>query len=195
MVEKQQYTVSRQQREAANGHKSFVIWFTGLSGSGKSTLADMVEQHLFANGKKVYVLDGDNIRNGINKGLGFSREDRKENIRRVAEIAKLFCDAGVIVIAAFISPYLADRQMARDIIGTDSFVEVFLDADIDACGQRDVKGLYAKAKAGLVKEFTGISDPYELPQHPELTLHTTNETPEVSLQHLLLWLNQNHFMA
>lgn len=195
MTEKQQYTVTQQMREARNGHRAFVIWLTGLSGSGKSTLANELEQYLFSHGKKVFVLDGDNIRHGINKDLGFSKEGRKENIRRVAEIAKLFSSAGFITIASFISPYATDRQMARAIIGDHNFVEVFLNADVEVCSLRDVKGLYAKAKAGLIKEFTGISDVYEQPGNPEVTLQTGTDTIETSLQQLISWLTNNQFLA
>lgn len=182
-------------RETRNGHRAFVIWLTGLSGSGKSTLANVSEQYLFSRCKNVFVLDGDNIRNGINKDLGFSKEGREENIRRVAEIAKLFCSAGFIIIAAFISPYAADRRMAREIIGDHNFVEVYLDADLEVCSQRDVKGLYAKARSGLIKEFTGISDVYEQPDNPEVTLQTGADTIDTSLQQLISWLTDNQFLA
>jgi adenylylsulfate kinase len=191
----QKYSVTKQMRENKNGHKAFTVWFTGLSGAGKSTLANMLEQYLFEEGKHVFVLDGDNIRNGINKGLSFSKADRSENIRRVAEIASLFCEAGTITIAAFISPYAEDRQMAREIIGVGNFIEVFLDADISTCAQRDVKGLYTKAKAGLIQEFTGISDVYEVPENPDLVLHTGGETTQASLQHLISWLHNNNLLA
>ncbi len=195
MTEKQQYAVTKQMRETRNGHRAFVIWLTGLSGSGKSTLANELEQYLFLQGKNVFVLDGDNIRHGINKDLGFSKEGRKENIRRVAEIAKLFSSAGFITIAAFISPYAADRQLARAIIGDHNFVEVYLDADVEVCSLRDVKGLYSKAKAGLIKEFTGIGDVYEQPSNPEVTLQTGTDTIDTSLQQLISWLTNNQFLA
>lgn len=195
MTEKQQYAVTKQMRETRNGHRAFVIWLTGLSGSGKSTLANELEQCLFSQGKNVFVLDGDNIRHGINKDLGFSKEGRKENIRRVAEIAKLFSSAGFITIAAFISPYAADRQLAREIIGDHNFVEVYLNADVEVCSLRDVKGLYSKAQAGLIKEFTGISDVYEQPGNPEVTLQTGTDTIDVSLQQLISWLTNNQFLA
>jgi adenylylsulfate kinase len=158
-----------------NGHRSVVVWFTGLSGSGKSTIAHEVESQLFERGCRTYVLDGDNIRHGLNKNLGFSPEDRGENIRRVAEVANLFVQAGVIALTAFISPYRADRDNARKIAGGD-FVEVYVKCDIDVCEARDTKGLYKKARAGEVKEFTGISAPYEEPLHPELVLDTAKET-------------------
>lgn len=195
MTEKQQYTITKQMRETRNGHRAFVIWLTGLSGSGKSTLANELEQYLFLHGKSVFVLDGDNIRNGINKDLGFSKEGRKENIRRVAEIAKLFHCAGFITIAAFISPYATDRQLAREIIGGHDFVEIYLDADLEVCSQRDVKGLYAKANAGVIKEFTGVSDVYERPANPDVTLQTGVDTIETSLQQLISWLTDNQFLT
>jgi len=167
--------ITREDRERMNGHRSVVVWFTGLSGSGKSTIAHEVESQLFERGCRTYVLDGDNIRHGLNKNLGFSPEDRGENIRRVAEVANLFVQAGVIALTAFISPYRADRDNARKIAGGD-FVEVYVKCDIDVCEARDTKGLYKKARAGEVKEFTGISAPYEEPLHPELVLDTAKET-------------------
>ncbi len=194
MVKVQQYTITPEHRKDRNGHKTFVIWLTGLSGAGKSTLADRLEQYLFEEGKQVFVLDGDNVRNGINKGLGFSKEDRKENIRRVAEIARLFCDAGMIIITAFISPYISDREMAKQIIGEENFVEVFLDADIRVCEERDVKGLYAKARTGHIKEFTGVSDVYEVPVRPSLTINTGNEPIDTSFDILVSWLKENCFL-
>lgn len=195
MKQKQQYTITNQMRETRQGHRAFVIWLTGLSGSGKSTLANELEQYLFSKGKNVFVLDGDNIRNGINKDLGFSKEERKENIRRVTEIAKLFSSAGFITIAAFISPYASDRQLAREIIGGENFVEVFLDADVEVCSRRDVKGLYSKAREGLIKQFTGVSDVYEQPADPEVTLQTGTDTVATSLHQLISWLTNNQFLA
>ena len=167
--------ITREDRERMNGHRSVVVWFTGLSGSGKSTIAHEVESQLFERGCRTYVLDGDNIRHGLNKNLGFSPEDRGENIRRVADVANLFVQAGVIALTAFISPYRADRDNARKIAGGD-FVEVYVKCDIDVCEARDTKGLYKKARAGEVKEFTGVSAPYEEPLHPELVLDTAKET-------------------
>ncbi|CAI8011797.1 Adenylyl-sulfate kinase, partial [Geodia barretti] len=152
--------------------KGSVIWFTGLSGSGKSTLANAVEQVLHQQRHHTYVLDGDNVRHGLNKNLGFSPEDREENIRRIGEVAKLFADAGTIVMTAFISPYCADRDQARALIAEDRFVEVFVDCPLDVCEERDTKGLYKKARAGEIKEFTGISAPYEPPLNPEVTVNT-----------------------
>ncbi len=174
--------VTALRRAARHGHKGAVIWFTGLSGSGKSTLSRAVERELFNMGMHTYVLDGDNIRHGLNSNLGFSPEDREENIRRVAEVAKLLADAGLIAITAFISPYLADRRRAREIAleaGVE-FIEVFIDAPLATCEERDTKGLYKKARAGEIKEFTGISAPYEVPENPELTIHTDRESREES---------------
>jgi adenylylsulfate kinase len=167
--------ITREDRERMNGHHSVVIWFTGLSGSGKSTIAHEVESQLFERGCRTYVLDGDNIRHGLNKNLGFSPEDRSENIRRIAEVANLFVQAGVIALTAFISPYRADRDGARKIAGGD-FVEVYVKCDIGVCEARDTKGLYKKARAGEIKEFTGISAPYEEPLNAELVLDTAKET-------------------
>ena len=165
-------TVTAEDREKLLNQKGCVIWFTGLSGSGKSTLANAVEQVLHQQRHHTYVLDGDNVRHGLNKNLGFSPEDREENIRRVGEVAKLFSDAGTIVMTAFISPYCADRDQARALIAEDRFVEVFVDCPLNVCEERDTKGLYKKARAGEIKEFTGISAPYEPPLTPEVTVNT-----------------------
>ena len=163
-------------REKLLNQKGCVIWFTGLSGSGKSTLALEVESKLYQRGHLTYVLDGDNIRHGLNKNLGFSPEDREENIRRIGEVAKLFNDAGVIAMTAFISPYRTDRDNARDLLDEGRFVEVFVDCPLEVCEARDTKGLYQKARAGEIKEFTGISAPYEAPVEPELTVNTASLT-------------------
>lgn len=165
--------------------KGCVIWFTGLSGSGKSTISERVQKELFEMGHMVYVLDGDNIRHGLNKDLGFSPEDRVENIRRIGEVAKLFRQAGVIVLTAFISPYRKDRDTVREIMDEGSFLEVYVEADIETCKKRDPKGLYEKAIAGKIPEFTGISAPYEEPLKPELTVDTNGETVEQSAQHVI----------
>ncbi|MEE9449020.1 MAG: adenylyl-sulfate kinase [Ignavibacteriaceae bacterium] len=168
--------ISKEDRERQNGHKSVCIWFTGLSGSGKSSIARKLEEKLFERGIKTYVLDGDNIRHGLNNNLGFSPEDRTENIRRIGEVSKLFVDTGLVVMTAFISPYIEDRNNVRKLLAYGEFVEVFVEASIETCEERDVKGLYKKAKAGEIKEFTGISAPYENPENPELILNTTEET-------------------
>ena len=174
-VKAQDYSLTRKEREQKNGHKAVTIWFTGLSGSGKSTLANELEKNLFAAGFHTMVLDGDNVRLGLNKDLGFSASDRKENIRRIAETAKLMNDAGLIVLAAFISPYDEDRRMAREIIG-DSYFEVYVSTDISVCESRDVKGLYQKARRGEIKDFTGVSGKYEVPASPDITIDTAGKT-------------------
>lgn len=179
--------IVRANREALNGHRSTVIWFTGLSASGKSTLAHAVENTLFERGFRTYVLDGDNIRHGLNKDLGFSPEDREENIRRIGEVAKLFVDAGVIAMTAFISPYRADRAKARALC-PDSFTEIFVKCDLAVCEERDPKGLYKKARAGQVKEFTGISAPYEEPEAAELVIDTSHESLEESAAKVIAYL-------
>ncbi len=167
-----QASVNRQARFAQKGHRSAVIWFTGLSGSGKSTLANAVNFALFELGYSTYVLDGDNIRHGLCKDLGFNDSDRQENIRRIGEVAKLFLDSGVIVLTAFVSPFRIDREKARELVDQGDFIEVYCAANLETCEKRDVKGLYAKARAGDIKEFTGISSPYEEPVSPELHIDT-----------------------
>jgi adenylylsulfate kinase len=170
--------VSREEREKLLNQKGALIWTTGLSGSGKSTIAYTLEHALVQRGHLCYVLDGDNIRHGLNKNLGFSAEDREENIRRLGEVGKLFVDTGVITITAFISPYRADRDIARETVGPDSFFEVFCEAPLEVCEQRDPKGLYKKARAGEIKGFTGIDDPYEAPLNPELVIDTSKTSPQ-----------------
>ena len=165
-------SVDRSARAEQRGHRSAILWFTGLSGSGKSTLANAVNAALFEQGLATYVLDGDNVRHGLCKDLGFSDADREENIRRIGEVAKLFLDSGVIVLTAFVSPFRADRDKARALVEDGDFFEIHCAADLDVCESRDPKGLYAKARAGVIKEFTGISSPYEAPEHPELTIDT-----------------------
>ena len=165
-------SVDRAARADSRGHRSSILWFTGLSGSGKSTLANAVNAALFERGLGTYVLDGDNVRHGLCKDLGFSDADREENIRRIGEVAKLFLDAGVIVLTAFVSPFRADRDKARDLVEAGEFFEIFCAADLDVCESRDPKGLYAKARSGAIKEFTGISSPYEAPDTPELKIDT-----------------------
>lgn len=164
--------ITKEDRHKRNGHGSTIIWLTGLSGSGKSTIANKLESELFDRGINAYVLDGDNVRNGLNKDLGFSAEDREENIRRIGEVAKLFVEAGIIAITAFISPYKKDRGIVRRSVDKDEFIETFVKCPLDVCEQRDVKGLYRKAKMGEVKSFTGIDDIYEEPENPEIILET-----------------------
>lgn len=165
-------TVTRARREAQNGHRSAVLWFTGLSGSGKSTLAHAVEEYLHQRGCRSFVLDGDNVRHGLCGDLGFSAQARQENIRRIGEMAKLFMEAGVIVLTAFISPYRADRERVRGMVEQGDFIEIYCDAPIEVCEARDVKGIYKKARAGQIAEFTGISSPYEAPENPEIIVNT-----------------------
>ena len=168
----QDYRVTTADRRQLNQHGSCIVWFTGLSGSGKSTLANGVEQKLFEKGIRTYVLDGDNIRYGLNNNVDFSNEGRKENIRRIGEVAKLFVDAGIVVLTAFISPFREDRDRVRSLVRQEEFVEVFVDCPLEICEQRDVKGLYKKARAGEIPDFTGISSPFEAPLNPELTIQT-----------------------
>ena len=179
--------INRPERAQLLGHGGATLWFTGLSGSGKSTIAVGLEQALYQRGVLVYRLDGDNIRLGINKNLGFSAEDRAENIRRVGEVSKLFVDGGVIVLSSFISPYLVDRQIVRELHEADNmpFIEVFVDCSLEAAEQRDPKGLYKKARAGEIKSFTGIDDPYEAPEAPEVHLHTDQQSLEEEVEYLL----------
>jgi adenylylsulfate kinase len=167
-----------------------VIWFTGLSGSGKSTIANSLEKRLFKEGISTYSLDGDNIRSGLSKGLSFSREDRHENNRRIAEVAKLFVDAGIVTIGAFISPLKEDRVQAKDIIGKGNFVEVFVNTPLEVCEERDVKGFYKKARQGEIKNFTGISAPYEAPENPDIKINTEEESAEEAVERLYEFLQQ-----
>lgn len=179
------YQITRFVRNQRNKHRSFVIWFTGLSGSGKSTIANLLEKKLYNENIQTYSLDGDNIRRGINKELGFSEEDRHENIRRIGEIAKLFIDAGTVVLAAFITPLEKDRTMLREIIGRDNLVEIFVNTSLEECERRDVKGLYKKARLGEIKNFTGISAPYENPQNPDIEIQTEKETVETAVEKII----------
>lgn len=175
-----QATVTRERREKANGHRSFILWFTGLSGAGKSTLAHVVEERLYQMGCRTFVLDGDNVRHGLCADLGFSEVDRKENIRRIGEAAKLMVEAGVIAMTAFISPFRAERHKVRSLMSEDEFIEVYCKCGLEVCEQRDVKGLYAKARAGLIKNYTGISSPYEEPESPEIIVATDTLSIEES---------------
>lgn len=177
--------VSSVQREELLNQRTALIWFTGLSGSGKSTLAVQLEAQLHAHGFKTYLLDGDNIRAGLNKDLGFTDEDRVENIRRIGEVAKLMLDAGVVVLSAFISPFKSDRAQVKEIIGPENYIEVFVDAPLEICEQRDVKGLYKKARAGEVKNFTGIDSPYETPDAPDIVIPTGTLSVDKSIDRLM----------
>lgn len=182
-------TVTRQRRADLNQHQSTVLWFTGLSGAGKSTLAHALEERLYQMSFHTFVLDGDNVRHNLCKDLGFSAEARVENIRRVAEVAKLFVEAGVIVLTAFISPFSEDRAKARQLLG-DDFIEIYCDCSLEICEQRDVKGLYKRARAGEVKEFTGISSPYEVPEQPDLRVDTGSQDLESCVAQVLDYLVQ-----
>ncbi len=182
------HKITKNDRANIKGHKPCIIWFTGLSGSGKSTIANALEEKLNQMEVHTYLLDGDNIRHGLNKDLGFSLEDRKENIRRIAEVAKLFVDAGLIVITAFISPLIEDRNFARSLVEKDEFVEVFVDAPIEVCKKRDPKGLYKKVGRGEIKNFTGIDSPYEPPESPEIHIKTEYLTVEESVKKIIKYL-------
>lgn len=183
-------TVGKEDRERLLGQKGVVVWFTGLSGSGKSTVAVEVEKELYRRGKLAYILDGDNIRHGLNKNLGFSPPHRTENIRRIGEVAKLFADAGVIVLTAFISPYRQDREEVRALLPEGTFIEAFVQCPLETCEARDVKGLYQKARKGEIQEFTGISAPYEEPQNPDIVLETASSDVAGSAAVVLSWLER-----
>ena len=185
------HAVSKEDRWKLNGHKGAVVWFTGLSGCGKSTIANAVDCKLHQRGKHTFVLDGDNIRLGLNKNLTFSAEDRTENIRRIGEVGKLFASAGCITLTAFVSPYRSDRDKVREIIPTGEFVEVFVNASLETCEMRDPKGLYKKARAGEIKNFTGISDPYEAPVNPELVLDSDNKNIDQLADEVIAYLEKH----
>jgi adenylylsulfate kinase len=186
--------VARADRERVLGQRGVTLWLTGLSGSGKSTIAMAVEKELLERGHLAYVLDGDNVRHGLNKNLGFSPEDRTENIRRVGEVARLFTDAGLIAITSFISPYRADRDRVRALFAAGDFVEVYVRASVDTCEARDVKGLYRRARAGEIPEFTGVSAPYEAPERPELVLDTERQSAEKSVAELIGYLEGKGYL-
>mgnify|MGYP006090693045 FL=1 len=186
---KHNYKTTKAQREELHGHKAYLLWFTGLSGSGKSTLANLVEIALHQQGLSTYILDGDNIRQGINNDLSFAPEDRTENIRRIAEISNLMLDAGVLTLAAFVSPYLKDREEVKQIVGADNFIEIYVNTSLEECERRDVKGLYKKARAGEIKNMTGISAPYEAPTNPDFEIITDGQSIEDSVKEVLTFLN------
>ena len=187
--------VTRDERERLLGQRGVTVWLTGLSGSGKSTIAVGAERELVRRGRLAYVLDGDNIRHGLNKNLGFSPSDRTENIRRIGEVAKLFADAGVIAMTSFISPYRVDRDGVRGLMTPGDFVEVLVDASVETCESRDVKGLYQKARKGEIPEFTGISAPYQAPERPELVLDTMRQSVEESVASLVAYLEKNGYLS
>lgn len=182
-------SITKEKRLTLLNQKPCILWFTGLSGSGKSTIANAVELELFKRGRKTYLLDGDNVRHGLNKDLGFSEQDRIENIRRIGEVAKLFVDSGLIVLTAFISPFKSDRQIARSLVKYDEFIEVFIDTPLEVCEQRDPKGLYKKARDGAIKNFTGISSPYEAPEDPQIHIktdeHSIEECVDIVINYLI----------
>ena len=187
-VKYHQGTVTKERRNKTNNHQSMVIWFTGLSGSGKSTLAHALEEKLFNLGCKTFVLDGDNVRHGLNSNLGFSEADRAENIRRISEVSKLMLDAGLIVMTAFISPFKKDRDEARSLILHDNFIEIYCKASLEVCESRDIKGLYKLARLGEIKNYTGIDSPYEVPENPKLIIDTDKESIEDALAIILSYL-------
>jgi len=184
-------SVTRQRRNKLNEHRSVVLWFTGLSGSGKSTLAHSVEEKLYQKGCRTFVLDGDNVRHGLNSNLDFSESGRAENIRRISEVSKLMLESGLIVMTAFISPFNKDRNEARKLITNDDFIEIYCKASLETCEARDVKGLYKRARAGEIKNYTGIDSPYEEPNNPELIINTNDETLENSASKILNFLEEN----
>jgi len=190
-----EHHVSKDERCQLNGHKGAVLWFTGLSGSGKSTVANVVDHLLHQTGKHSFVLDGDNIRMGLNKNLGFSPEDRTENIRRIGEVAKLFASAGTIVTTAFISPYRADRDQVREILEAGEFIEIYVKASLETCESRDPKGLYKKARAGEIKGFTGIDAPYEEPEKAELVLDSDSKDVDTLAQEVMDYLQSNGYLS
>jgi len=188
-------TVTREDRERLLGQKGVTVWLTGLSAAGKSTIAVILERMLLERGRHAYRLDGDNVRHGLNRNLGFSAEDRAENIRRIGEVAKLFTDAGVIVIASFISPYRRDRDAVRANLSPGEFVEVYVKVSVEAAERRDPKGLYKKARAGEIKGFTGIDDPYEAPENPEIVIDTETTNPEAAAGQVLAYLERGGYLA
>jgi adenylylsulfate kinase len=187
--------VARSERERLLAQRGATIWLTGLSGSGKSTIAVAAERALVERGRLAYVLDGDNVRHGLNRNLGFSPEDRTENIRRIGEVAKLFTDAGVIVFSSFISPYRNDRDEVRALMGAGDFIEVYVSASLETCESRDVKGLYQKARAGEIPEFTGISAPYEEPERPELVIDTNRQSVAESVAQVVSYLEEKGYLS
>ena len=186
--------IQKDDRQRLNGHRSAIVWFTGLPGSGKSTLACRLEEKLFSKGVRTFVIDGDSVRTGLNKDLGFSAEDREENIRRIGEVAKLFVEAGVIVMTAFISPYRKDRESVRNLVDNAEFIEVYVKCPLGVCEQRDVKGHYKMARQGIIKHFTGIDDPYEDPEHPERVIETDQMTVDEGVEHIIRYLAEKGYI-
>jgi len=194
-IHRQSVLVDKGARIQLNGHRPAILWFTGLSGSGKSTIANIVERELHALGAHTYMLDGDNVRHGLNRDLGFTDADRVENIRRVGEVAKLFVDAGAIVLCSFISPFRAERQMVRELVGAEEFVEIYVDTPLEECMRRDPKGLYARAKEGKIKNFTGIDSPYEVPESPEIVVSAGDGSPEEVAQQIVTSLRDRRIIS
>jgi adenylylsulfate kinase len=186
--------VTKENRQQQKGHKSAILWFTGLSGSGKSTISVALETALYTKGFHTYRLDGDNVRHGLNQNLGFSPEDRTENIRRIGEVSKLMVDAGLLTLTAFISPYLEDRDQVRKLVGTDEFIEIYVKASLETCEQRDPKGLYKKARLGEIKGFTGIDAPYEEPTQAEIIIDTNQLSIEASVEVIIDYLKENNYI-
>ena len=189
------HKITKKDREQLTKQKGCILWLTGLSGSGKSTIANAVEELLYQNGNFTYLLDGDNIRFGLNKDLSFSSEDRAENIRRIAEVSRLFVDSGLIVITAFISPFIKDREVSRALVQKGEFIEIFIDTPLDVCEKRDPKGLYKKARNNEIKDFTGISSPYEKPKNPEIHIKTDNLTPLEVANKIFSYLLENRYIT
>ena len=187
---KHDFKTTKSQREQLHGHKAYLLWFTGLSGSGKSTLANLVEMELHKKRLSTYILDGDNIRQGINKDLSFAPQDRSENIRRIAEISNLMLESGVLTLAAFVSPYIKDREAVKQIVGQDNFIEIFVNTSLEECERRDVKGLYKKARSGEIKNMTGVSAPYEAPVNPDLEVITDGQSIEESVEIIINFINK-----
>lgn len=193
-IRKQEYSINRSDRCGIKNHNSCLIWFTGLSGSGKSTIANLLEKELFSHQIHTYSLDGDNLRRGLNKDLKFTKEDRNENLRRTAEVSRLFLDAGTVVIAAFITPYQKIREEIKNIVGAENYIEIYVKTPIEVCEKRDVKGLYKKARAGEIKNFTGISSPFETPLHPTITIETTKITPAEAVVKIVNLLKERNIL-
>ncbi|MDP9740815.1 UNVERIFIED_ORG: adenylylsulfate kinase [Bacillus sp. B2I3] len=189
------FAITIEHRQALHGHKSLILWFTGLSGSGKSTIANMVEGRLHEKGISTYILDGDNLRNGLNEDLGFSSEDRKENIRRIGQVAKIFVNSGIVVLATFISPYISDREAVRKKVQLGEFLEIYVKCPLEACEKRDSKGLYKKARIGEITQFTGVSAPYEEPVNPEIIIETSQYSIEECVQQIMNFLKDNELLG
>jgi adenylyl-sulfate kinase len=189
-----EHNIGKSERCALKGHKPAILWFTGLSGSGKSTIAGAVEERLFEAGIHTYLLDGDNIRMGLNRDLGFSAQERVENIRRIGEVSRLFVDAGLMVLTAFISPFRSDREMVRGMVEDGEFIEIFIDTPIEVCESRDPKGLYKRARSGEIPEFTGISSPYEAPQRPEIHIDTMRLSKEEAAEAIVAYLKKRGYI-